>query len=147
MIPPKNSALAEKELCSILEKFGCQAGTVHLLSAEDGLLHLVAAVGIPAPVLAIVAAVPVGKGMAGLAAQRNEPVSLCNLQTDTSGQAKPGARATRMEGSVAIPMRLEGRPECVIGVLGAAKPTAYEYSPEELAGLLEEGARLAALLA
>ena len=42
--------------------------------------------------------------MAGLAVQRKEPVSVCNLQTDASGAARPGAKATGMEGALVVPI-------------------------------------------
>src|SRR4051812_29075714 len=92
----------EDALRATLSHFGCQAGTVHLL--EDGLLKLRGSVGIPPQVAAIVETVPIGKGIAGLAAERRAPVTICNLQTDESGQARPGARQTGMEGSLAVPM-------------------------------------------
>ena len=56
-------------LQSILAELKADSGTVHAIGA-DGALHLRAAIGIPEPVLAIVKVVPVGKGMAGLAAER-----------------------------------------------------------------------------
>jgi signal transduction protein with GAF and PtsI domain len=116
-------------LAATLRHFDCQAGTVHLL--RDGMLNLAASVGIPPPVAAIVATVPIGKGIAGLAAERRGPVTICNLQTDNSGQARPGARATGMEGSLAVPMLDEA--DDLRGVLGIAKATAYDWSEEETA--------------
>src|SRR5205085_986956 len=93
--------------------------------------------GIPPPIVAIVETVPIGKGIAGLAAQRLEPITICNLQTDTSGQARPAARTTGMEGSIAAPM-LTAAGE-LRGVLGIAKATAYDWSAEETALLLATG--------
>ena len=81
-----------------------------------------------------------GKGIAGLAAERREPITICNLQTDTSGQARPGAKATGMEGSLAVPM-LAGSE--LRGVLGIAKAEAYDWSETETALLTEIAARLA----
>ena len=72
--------------------------------------------------------IPVGKGMAGLAALRREPVQTCNLQTDESGVAKPGAKRTRMQGSVAAPIIVDGE---LRGTIGVAKPQAYEFSRDE----------------
>ena len=122
-----------------LARFQCQAGTVHLM--KDGALSLAAHVNIPPPVVQIVQTVPVGKGIAGLAAERREPVSLCNLQTDTSGQARPAAKTTGMEGSVAVPMLHGGE---LRGVLGIAKAEAHDWSDAEKAELLGIAARLAA---
>ena len=125
-------------LRATLAHFQCAAGTVHLL--KDGALALAAHVNIPPPVVEIVRTVPIGKGIAGLAAERREPVSLCNLQTDTSGQARPAAKTTGMEGSVAVPM-LDG--ENLRGVLGIAKAQAHDWSDAEKAELLAIAARLA----
>ena len=36
-------------------------------------------------------------------AERAEPVTACNLQTDTSGDVRPGARATGLQGSICVP--------------------------------------------
>ncbi|MEQ1631034.1 MAG: GAF domain-containing protein, partial [Planctomycetota bacterium] len=81
-----------------------------------------------------------GKGMAGIAAERREPVQVCNLQTDASGVVREGAKLTRMEGSLAAPM-LDGERLC--GVLGVAKPVAYEFTDEQTAALMAVGRALA----
>ena len=65
---------------------------------------------------------------------------MCNLQTDDSGVAKPGAKMTQMEGSLAAPMLRHGQ---VRGTLGVAKPTAYDFSDDETALLMAAGALLA----
>lgn len=147
MIPPEiDSALSSPDpapavLRAAIAHFGCQAGTVHTL--REGLLRLTAHEGIPPQIAQIVETVPVGKGIAGLAAERREPVSLCNLQTDTSGQARPAAKMTGMEGSIAVPMLVDGG---LRGVLGVAKATAHDWAAEESALLLEIAARLGARL-
>ena len=122
-----------------IRTFECQAGTVHWLDAQSGLLKLTAHRNIPEAITQIIATVPVGKGIAGLAAERREPISLCNLQTDTSGQARPAAKTTGMEGSVAVPMLVGGE---LRGVLGIAKANAYDWSEDEKASLLKIAARL-----
>lgn len=128
-------------LDDLLQHFQCSAGTIHLL-AESGLLELAAQRGLPEVVVAKITAIPVGKGMAGIAAERREPVQVCNLQTDTSGVVRPGARDTKMEGSVAAPMiRSDGACK---GTLGIAKPVPYEFTPEECDLLMKVGALIAA---
>lgn len=117
----------EGALQAVLSHFGCQAGTWHTLSGTS--LHLKAACHIPPPVLAMIQEVPVGKGIAGLAAERIAPVSLCNLQTDNTGQARPQAKATGMEGSLAVPaLDQQGN---LFGVLGIAKAQAHDWSEAE----------------
>jgi signal transduction protein with GAF and PtsI domain len=145
-LPPAVTAALESHsaddlLAATLAHFGAQAGTIHLLtpgtSGSDPLLHLRASSGLPPHIVAIVQTVPIGKGIAGLAAERREPITICNLQTDTSGQARPAARTTGMEGSIAVPMLTQDGD--LRGVLGVAKATAYDWSPEETAMLLQIG--------
>ena len=79
--------------------------------------------------------------MAGLAAARREPIQVSNLQTDDSGVAKPRARDTGMEGSVAAPLiDSDGTLE---GAIGVAKPDAYEFSEAECEQLMTMGERFA----
>jgi L-methionine (R)-S-oxide reductase len=127
----------QEVLAASLQHFGCQAGTVHLL--REGALKLAAYSGIPPHVAQIFETVPIGKGIAGLAAERREPITICNLQTDASGQARPGAKATGMEGSVAVPMLVGDE---LLGVLGIAKADAYDWSEGETQLLLQIAARL-----
>ncbi|MEQ1862719.1 MAG: GAF domain-containing protein [Chthoniobacteraceae bacterium] len=143
MLPESLSAALESPdpadavLHVALAHFGCATGTVHVL--RDGALKLSAHVNIPAPLLPIIDTVPIGKGIAGLAAQRCAPVDMCNLQTDTSGDARPAAKTTGMEGSIAVPMLVDGE---LCGVLGVAKPHAHEWTSAEKSELMEIAARL-----
>jgi signal transduction protein with GAF and PtsI domain len=121
--------------------FGADLGTLHLWDAGAQLLRLSAEHALPPPVREKVLAIPLGKGMAGLAAERREPVSVCNLQTDTSGVARPGAKATGMEGSVAIPL-LDAAGE-LRGVLGIASAQPRTWTSDELARCLAVGRRIA----
>lgn len=130
-----------RALALAIERLGAESGTVHVLEA-DGLLHLRAAsAGIPEQVLAVVRTVPVGKGMAGLAVLRREPVNACNLQTDASGDVRPGARATGLEGAVVVPILRE---EEAVGALGVANRRPREFTPAEVALLIEVGRAIAA---
>ena len=120
-----------------LAHFDCTTGTIHGLDHKSGLLILLAQLGIPEVIMDKVSRIPIGKGMAGIAAERKQPVQVCNLQTDASGVAKPGAKETRMEGSVAVPMLVDKT--ILRGVLGVAKPVAYEFTPVELESLSQIG--------
>jgi signal transduction protein with GAF and PtsI domain len=122
------SAADLSTLESILRDLNADSGTVHATGA-DGALHLRAAIGIPEPVLAIVQVVPVGKGMAGLAAERKCAVNSCNIQQDTSGDVRPGARATGLAGSVAVPvLAADGR---VLGVVGVATRAERTFTTDD----------------
>jgi L-methionine (R)-S-oxide reductase len=138
-----SDASLQSALDKILAHFDCVAGTIHRLNRATGLLELRAARNIPQNLLAKVTTIPIGKGMAGLAAERRQPVQVCNLQTDTTGVAKPSAKETRMEGSIAVPL-LNG--SVLAGVLGIAKPIAYEFSQGEVTALENVGAVLARYL-
>ena len=78
--------------------------------------------------------IPMGKGIAGAAAERMEPVQLCNLQTDTSGVARPRAKKTKVGGSVAVPIDMGG---LLMGTLGIGKLEPYEFTPLETNELLQ----------
>ncbi len=131
----------------ILEKtllaFDCQVGTIHSLDPDTGMLKLRARRGIPDIILDKVRIIPIGKGMAGIAAERKQAVQVCNLQTDDSGVAKPGAKETQMEGSIAAPMLIDGK---LRGTLGVAKPVAYEFTKEEMDCLMAVGSLIASYL-
>ena len=122
-------------LRAILTVLNADSGTVHA-SGPDGALHLRAAIGIPEPVLAIVQVVPVGKGMAGLAAERKCAVNSCNIQQDTSGDVRPGARATGLAGSVAVPvLDNHGR---VLGVVGVATRAERTFTSDDERAIAEQ---------
>ncbi len=126
-------------LALTLAHFRAESGTIHRL--EGGELHLCAhSRGMPPPVLEIIRVIPVGKGMAGLAVERRAPVTACNLQTDTSGDVRPGARATGLQGSLVVPMLSGSEP---VGALGIANRAERTFSAEEMALLLAAGRVLA----
>ncbi|MFN6484330.1 MULTISPECIES: GAF domain-containing protein [unclassified Nostoc] len=123
-------------LTEILAAFDCSTGTIHTLDRDSQLLHLKAYQGIPEFLLPKMTVIPIGKGMAGVAAERKQPVQICNLQTDESDVARPSAKETKVEGSIAVPLMLNGR---LYGTLGIAKPISYEFTPEEEETLMEIG--------
>ena len=127
-------------LARIVTVLSADSGTLHLIG-PDGALHLAAAsAGIPAVVLDAVRTVPVGKGMAGLAVLRRQPVNACNIQTDTSGDVRPGARATGLQGSVVVPLL---RDEAAVGALGVATRSERTFTTGEEALLIRLGRILA----
>lgn len=136
-LPHYSSALAR-----IVSDFVADSGTIHFMG-EDGMLHLAAATpGMPETVLAIIRTIPVGKGMAGLAVERAEPVNACNIQTDSSGDVRPGAKATGLAGSIVVPI-FDG--QAVVGALGVANRSERTFAAHEIERLMDEGRQLAAL--
>ena len=66
-------------------------------------MHFSAATDIPPFVLDKIRQIPVGKGMGGVAVEKKQPVTTCNLQTDDAGGIiRQGARATGAQGAVAV---------------------------------------------
>ena len=122
----------------IVHSFSADTGTLHLV--EDGVLVLKGQVGLPPHVQEIVRRVPIGKGMAGLAAERNAPVSSCNIQTDATGDVRPGAKQTGVNGAIVVPVR--DASGAVRGALGIGVHRVYEYTDEETGRLMEEASRL-----
>jgi L-methionine (R)-S-oxide reductase len=114
------------------------AGTVHEQRGED--LYLTAAQNIPPPVIAIVTHVPHGKGMAGVAQVKKQPVQTCNLQTDDSGTIKPGAKAINGQAAIALPVLDDyGDVRAVVGVAWAHErelDSEFEQSMMRLAATL-----------
>jgi putative methionine-R-sulfoxide reductase with GAF domain len=91
-------------------------------------------------VLATIARIPVGKGMAGLAVERGCPVDACNIQTDTSGDVRPGAKATGLAGAIVVPIF---RGDATIGALGIGNRGERTFTAAEAQELIAAGRRLA----
>ena len=89
--------------------------------------------------LEIIKIIPVGKGMAGLAVERGQPVDACNIQTDTSADVRPGAKATGMEGAIVVPV-FDG--QRVVGALGIANRGQRTFSSQEKDALIAAGRAL-----
>ncbi len=124
---------------TFLRAHGGIAGTIHRREGDD--LVLTAAQHIPPPVKAVVARVPKGKGMAGLAFERKAPVQTCNLKTDATGDVRPGAKAVDAQAAVALPV-LDARGE-VRAIVGIAWMGERELPESELEGLRRAAAALA----
>ena len=116
-------------LAETLKQFDSQTGTIHRLDAANQLLHLTAQLGLPPQLLAIVKTIPVGKGIAGETVAKNRPVTICNLQTDTGGVAKPGAKQTGVGGALCVPIR---RGDQIIGTFGVGTVREHDYTVAEI---------------
>jgi len=128
----------EAWLKGFLADHGGAAGTVHVLEGE--VLKLASAVNIPPPVVNVTQTIPKGKGMAGLAWERNQPVATCNLKQDESGDVRPGAKAVNAQAAVAIPVRSRGG--ALRAVVGIAFMGERDFSEQELKALEAAAAAL-----
>jgi len=128
-------------LAAVVRHFGADMGMIHRLDPADRHLELVATSdGVPEAVLAAARRIPLGKGIAGETALTGKPVSMCNLQTDTSGVARPGAKATGAQGTLCVPVF---RGAEVVGTLGIGVRGERTFTDEETEELLAAGRVLA----
>jgi len=93
-------------LRGLLSRHGALAGSVHFVRGD--VLEIAAAVNLPPPVQQATAQIPMGKGMAGIAWRDAKPVQTCNLQEDTSGAVRPGAKAVDAKAAIALPVYAPG---------------------------------------
>jgi L-methionine (R)-S-oxide reductase len=128
----------EAWLRSFLSDHGGVAGTVHLLAGD--VLKLSSAVNIPPPVVKVTEIIPKGKGMAGLAWERNQPVATCNLKDDKSGDVRPGAKAVDAQAAVAIPVHSAAG--ALRAVVGIAFMGERDFSEQELKAFAASAASL-----
>jgi len=135
---------SDKKLKDAMDEFECQTGTIH--RAEGEWLYLVSYAGVPEFLIEKISKIPFGKGIAGVAAESQRPVELCNLQQDLGGVAKEDARKTGVSGSLAVPIFSPSSGK-VVGTLGVGKVIPYEFSDREKARLAELGEGLVELLA
>ena len=136
----------KSRLADILSAFDCQTGTIHRATAGDTTLRLVCQIGVPDALMDKISIIPFGKGSAGAAAERREPVELCNLQQDLGGVAKPDARSTGVAGSLAVPIFAAGS-GAVIGTLGIGKFAPHDFSDLEKSRLAAEAEEIAGIFA
>jgi L-methionine (R)-S-oxide reductase len=140
---PNRETVLEQVLQAVLAQFHSETGTVHLLDDEKQMLYLASQVGLPPQMLEIVKAIPVGKGIAGQVIAQNKPVSICNLQTDSTGVAKSGAKQIGVGGALCVPIRHNDK---TVGTLGIGTIREHEYSPAEINSLLELSRKLGEFL-
>jgi L-methionine (R)-S-oxide reductase len=133
---PNRETVLEQVLHVVLAKFHSETGTIHLLDDEKQTLFLTAQIGLPPQMLEIVKTIPVGKGIAGQVVAQDKPVTICNLQTDSSGVAKPGAKQTGVGGALCVPLR-DG--DKTVGTIGIGTIRQHEYTPDETRELEEIG--------
>jgi L-methionine (R)-S-oxide reductase len=134
--PTQRETTLTESLRLILAEFKSETGTIHMLNQEKQILHLTAQLGLPPFMLDIVKTIPVGKGIAGETVIRGGPVTMCNLQTDTSGIAKPGAKQTGVGGALCVPLRAGDK---IVGTIGIGTQRPYEYTAAETQTLEEIG--------
>jgi len=119
---------AQAWLEGFLQAHGGVAGTVHWLVGD--LLELGAAVNIPPPVAQVTRTIPKGKGMAGLAWERDQVVAVCNLKSDHSGDVRPGAKAVDAQAALAIPVHGADGLRAVVGIAFLGE---RDFTPDQLA--------------
>ncbi len=133
----------QRVLEAAIADFNGSTGTLHRFDAKENLLRLVAQRGLPEALIPRISAIPIGKGIAGVAAERRAPVELCNLQADLGGVAEEAARKTNVQGSLAVPCLHHGE---LRGTLGVGLMIPHDFSEDEKARLMAIGSAVAARL-
>lgn len=120
-------------LQQFLRAHGAVAGTVHRRHGD--VLTLIASHHIPPPVIQKTQTIPRGKGMAGLAWERDQIVQTCDLKSDRTGDVQPGARAVNAQAAAAIPVHdAAGAVRAVVGIAFASE---RDFTAAELEGFLQ----------
>jgi hypothetical protein len=133
--------LAAEALNAALAELQAHSGTIHVKAPDQKVLLLAAWAGpMPEPVLNVIREIPWGKGMAGAAAERVEPVGTCNLQTTQNPDVRPGAKATQLRGALVVPMMLGDE---VVGTFGIGTNGERTFTVAETRLLWKRGQELA----
>jgi GAF domain-containing protein len=140
LLSVSGGARFDEALQAVAGEFGAVTATLHRADADQRMLHMVSHLGLPEPLIPITAHIPFGKGIAGLCAERQESVTLCNLQTDDSGAARPSAKQTGVAGAISVPI-FDASGTTLLGTLGVGKPGEHTYTDDEQR-VLAECARL-----
>lgn len=129
----------------LLAELSCQTGTIHRTCPEGQILSLIWQVGVPDILLGKISSIPFGKGIAGVAAERQEPVELCNLQENLGGIANLDAQKTGVSGSIAVPI-FAYESNNVIGTLGIGKFEPHKFTTAEKERITASAAAIAMIL-
>jgi signal transduction protein with GAF and PtsI domain len=129
LLTGSNPERFDAALRTIAGSFEAATGTLHRADVGSRTLHLVAHLGLPEMLIPITKLIPFGKGIAGQCAVDLQPITLCNLQTDDSGKARPNAKQTGVAGAIAVPVLTPSGE--LIGVLGVGKIQEHTYTDTE----------------
>lgn len=125
-------------LRDFLGRHNAVAGSVHVVDGDQ--LSIAAAHNLPPKVVELTGTIPLGKGMAGLAWQHDKAIQTCNLQEDTSGAVKPGAKA--VDGKAAVALPVHDSAGVVRAVVGLAWMDERELPAAEIAAIDKDAASL-----
>lgn len=131
----------EQALGQAIAKLRADSGTIHIAEPSRGVLLLAAQHGVPASLLPVIREIAWGKGLAGQAAQRAEPVRHCNIQSSQSPDIHGRARETGTAGAIVVPMMCGTE---VVGTLGVGCREEREFTAREVQYLLDLGRTLGA---
>jgi L-methionine (R)-S-oxide reductase len=114
-------------LAGFVERHGGLMGSVHLTEpAAEGEMVLVAGYNLSVSIQNGAAIAEVGKGMAGVCAQRRAPVAFADLKTDTSDIPHPEDRDSGSRGSLILPILSADRSSLIAVVgIGFAMPREF----------------------
>ena len=135
MSAPRFDPDRQRQLQRETKALGARSSSWHQQKGAE--LHLVAAVGLPAQLIAAVEKLPKGKGMAGQAWVRGVPVSTCDLQRDAENPAAETAKQLPLRAAVAIPIFDDH------GTISAVIGFAFDDKEDNLSRCIEAAEALA----
>ena len=123
----------ENALFEAIARLGADSGTIHVKDPDRDVLLLAAHHHIPDGLLEHIQEIPWGKGLAGIAAERAEPVHHGNIKLSPAREIHPRARACEVRGAVVVPI-LSGSE--AVGTLGIGCEVDRTFTPLEIRWLL-----------
>jgi hypothetical protein len=105
-------------LSGFVERHGGLMGSVHLTEpAAEGEMVLVAAHNLSITIQNGAAIAEIGKGMAGVSAERGTAITFADLKTDTSDIPHPEDRNSGSRGSLVLPVLSQDQ-TCLLAIVG-----------------------------
>ena len=130
-----NNALPEVQdwLDDFVQRSGAIVGSVNLPRKQ---YVLAASHGIPESIQNAACVLVPGKGTGGTALQRKAPVHISDIQTDQSGVAPVGSRASHASGVLTMP--IIGSDGEVLAVVGIGFEGSRTFTEEEIAAFVND---------
>jgi L-methionine (R)-S-oxide reductase len=133
-------------LSDFVERHGGFMGSVHLTEpAAEGEMVLVAAHNLSVGIQNGAAIAEVGKGMAGVTAERREPLAFPDLKADRSDIPHPEDRSSGSRGSVIVPV-LSSDGSSLVAVVGLGFPEPRDFGEAEIATYTSDAERVRELV-
>jgi putative methionine-R-sulfoxide reductase with GAF domain len=130
----------ENALFEAIARLGADSGTIHMKDPDRDVLLLAAHHHIPENLLEHIQEIPWGKGLAGIAAERAEPVHHGNIKLSSAPEIHTRARGCDVRGAIVVPILSGSDP---VGTLGVGCNTDHTFTRHEIQWLMNFARSLA----